>query len=149
MGKPTKEFAAQVQALFAEVEKRKAAIAAAENPTCFVTNGNFRYSNDGAIHNLKSVRHIPQLVDMVVFLLTRKNAHEEACKLLETESSCNWLSVSVDHWISDIKIRVTQLSISDRKAALANLEEKLRKLAPKEVTDAMEMAEITKALNGL
>jgi hypothetical protein len=124
-----KELDLQVKSLYEQVQQKKAALETAEKPNPYNTDGNFRYSKDGAIYNLLSVRHVDQLIDMLSFLVGKQQFHEAACKLAGIETKCLWLAVDVNVWQGDICTRITQLTMASKKAELAALEQDLLEIA--------------------
>lgn len=128
-----KDLDATVEKLYAQVQLKKEALKTAEKPNPYNTDCNFRYAHDGAIYNLMSVRHVTQLVEMLAFLIGKQANHAEACKMAGVDVPCNWLSVEVSVWQADIVTRITQLTLSTKKAELANLEKDLLELANPEM----------------
>jgi hypothetical protein len=135
----------QVRELYATVQKQKSEIASAEKGT-YVTDGQFRYSNNSQVHDLRLVRHTNQLQEMAAFLLGKQRDFVEAGKLLGVENKFTWYGATVDQWVSDLKVRATQIDLVNRKAKLAELESKLLRIADAEFIAELELESIKAAL---
>lgn len=135
----------QVRSLYATVQTKKAQIASAEKGT-YVTDGQFRYSNNSQLYDIRTVRHTNQLQEMLAFLLGKQRDFVDAGKLLGVENDFTWFGATVDQWTSDFKVRSTQINIVKRKAELQELEAKLLRIASPEFLAELELAEITAAL---
>lgn len=135
----------QVKTLYATVQTQKAQIASAEKGT-YVTDGQFRYSNNSQLYDIRTVRHTNQLQEMLAFLLGKQRDFVEAGKLLGVENEFTWFGAAVDQWASDFKVRSTQINIVKRKAELQELEAKLLRIASPEFLAELELEQIKAAL---
>jgi hypothetical protein len=120
-----------VKELFDVIQEKKAAIAKAEKPT-WETNCAFRYgkesSNSTNIHVCSSVE---ELLEILTFLVTRKDAYDTAQKLLGTSIKFKWFGYTFGEWLADIKTRMDKIEISNKKKELEELEGRLDKLYEK------------------
>jgi hypothetical protein len=65
--------------------------------------------------------------------------------VLEIEETFDWQGASVKQWISDVKIRVTQLSIVNKRTELKTMREKLLRMDTSLLAE-IELEEMEKAL---
>ena len=134
----------QVKALYEKVQAKKAAIVNAEK-SHFLTDGFFKFSQVGNTTDLKVVRNVSALVDIVAFLYARSDAHKRATEFLNVVTEDNWLSAPISAWLEDCKTRSIQLNIAAERTKLRSLEESLLRLSPK-LAQQVELDEIVKAL---
>ena len=140
----------QVKALLDIVNKKKAEITAFP-PTSYslnwVTNCVFKYNiNNNDLINVQTANQ-KQLIDILIFLLRYEHFHKEACNRLGITDECVWLGYSVNQWETDLKTRLSRLSISTKKSELATLEKRLNNLMSADLKTQLELNEITKLLN--
>lgn len=136
-----------VQELFNVVQVKKEAIAKAEKPS-WLTNCAFRYNKEtSASINLQVCSDIEELLNILGFLIEKKNNFEEAQKLLNTSLTFKWLGFSFDQWLSDIKTRIDKIQINSKKKELEDLETRLDKLISPELKAKLELEEIQKLLS--
>ena len=135
-----------VKGLFNIIQEKKAAIAKAEKPT-WETNCAFRYGKESSVStNIHVCGSVEELLEMLTFLVTRKDAYDTAQKLLGTSIKFKWFGYTFGEWLSDIKTRLDKIEISNKKKELEELEARLDKLVSKEMREALELEEIKKLL---
>lgn len=133
----------QVEALYAEVQKRKAEIQAVSREQ-YVTNCLFRSNGQGEMVDIRTIRYISKIQEHVAFLMGRKRDFDEAGKVLGLSSPAEfqWYNVTYEQWINDFKIAATRIELVERKEKLARLEEKLLKISSPEFLKALQLKEI-------
>ena len=138
-----------VKALFDKVQAKKLAIQNAEKPN-WQTSGSFGYNAHSAHDriNIQTVTDPRKLIEVLAFLKDRAKNYVEAATELSLDADFKWLSFTVDEWKSDLQTRANQLSIQAKKKELTELENRLNALISPELKAQMELAEISKALEG-
>ena len=112
-----------VQELTKIVNEKKTAIAKAERPN-WNTNCAFRYSKDSAASiNLQVCGNVEDLVNILGFLCEKRNAFNEAQKIIGTNLEFKWFNFTFDDWAEDIKTRIDKIEITTKKKELEMLEE--------------------------
>lgn len=137
-----------VKQLFDSVQAKKLAIEKAEKP-CWQTSCNFGFSADSA-HERKDIRILNdtrKIVDMLAFLMDRKEKSERAANELGVDYSFSWLGFSLEEWKSDFQTRINQISIQERKRELAEIEARLNAIISPELKAKMELEVLTELLN--
>jgi hypothetical protein len=135
-----------VQELTKHVNDKKAAIAKAEKPN-WNTNCAFRYSKDSSASiNLQVCGVVEELVYILGFLCEKRNAFNEAQKIIGTNLEFKWFGYTFDDWAEDIQTRINKIEITAKKKELEMLEERLNKLISPELRAQMELEEIRKSL---
>lgn len=135
-----------VQELTKIVNDKKAAIAKAERPN-WRTNCAFRYNKDSSASiNLQVCNVVEDLVYILGFLVEKRNAFNEAQKIIGTNLEFKWFGFTFDDWSEDIKTRVDKIEITYKKKELEMLEERLDKLISPELRAQMELEDIKKTL---
>jgi hypothetical protein len=136
----------QVQDLFDVVQAKKVEISKAEKPV-WQTNCSFGYDKiSSARINLRTVNDINELVSILAFIIAKERDFIEASKIVDVEVKFEWFGFSKDDWANDIKARVSQIQLVNKKRQLEDYESRLNKLVSKEVREQMELAEIMKGL---
>lgn len=136
----------QVQELFKIVQQKKAEIIKAEKPN-WLTNCSFGYNKDSsARQNIQVVSDVEELISILGFLIEKEKGFDAAQQVLGTSETFKWLGFTVEEWQSDIQTRINKIQISKKKKELDAIETKLNSLVSKEMREALELAEITKAL---
>ena len=138
----------QVQELFDVVQRQKAEISKAEKPT-WQTNCSFGFDKSTSSRtNLRTVSDVNDLVNILAFLLGKERDINEANQILGVTTEFEWFGFSKTDWVSDLKTRASQITLSKRKKELEEYEIRLNRLVSKEVREQMELAEIMKGLQG-
>lgn len=138
----------KIQELFKIVQKKKEEIIQAEKPNWF-TNLSFGYDKSSSQRtNIQVVSDVNELVNIVGFIIDKKESFDKAQKLLGTNEKFTWLGYSDTEWISDIKTRINKIQISKKKHELNELENRLSSLISPELRAQMELEEISKLLEG-
>jgi hypothetical protein len=137
----------KVKALFISVQEKKLAIEKAERP-CWKTSGNFGYSSNSAHDrtNIQTLTDTRKLVEMLAFLLERKEKSENAASELGVNYNFTWLGFTVDEWKSDFQTRVNQISIQEKRKELAEIEARLNAIISPELKAQMELDAISELL---
>lgn len=139
---------AQVQELLDIVKTQKAELNKAEKPN-WVTNCSFSYDkNSGNRINIRTVSTVHELINMLGYLIGLNKNLIEAKQILGVEAELEWLGFSFDDWTSDIKSRVSQLQINEKKEKLLHNEARLQLLVSQQTKDEQELAELMKELKG-
>lgn len=120
---------AQVKALYQKVQEQREKVLKAEKGS-YVTDGIFRYSESGAVTDVKIVRDKRKLRDMLAFLLERDSFQTEASTRLGMTVETTWLGATTEQWENDFKVRATQLDIVAEKSKLNMIETELFKMCP-------------------
>jgi hypothetical protein len=137
-----------VKELFNQVQEKKLAIEKAERP-CWQTNGNFGYSANSAHDrtNIQTLTDVRKVVDMLAFLIDRKEKSQKAAEELGVKYSFTWLGFTVDEWKSDFQTRVNQISIQEKRKELAEIEARLNAIISPELKAQMELEALTELLS--
>lgn len=136
----------EIKALYEKIQLKKAALNAA-NDNRYVTNCEFRYSPTGVVKDIRTVRTVNELIEMMSFLIARNATNIEAAQKLGVEPpKFTWLGATEDQWANDLKIRATQINLISAKAELNDLEQKLLKIASPEFLQELELESIKAAL---
>jgi len=133
-----------VQELFEVVRKRQKEIEETERAK-WLTNCSFPFDTNTRV-NLQVVSSEEQIVEMLSFLLAKKEFHSKACKELDVKVPFKWHNFIYEDWLSDFKTRINKIQIKIKKEELANLENRLDKLISKEMREQMELEAIKKEL---
>ena len=137
----------QVTALLDIVNKKKAEITALEVKPNWVTNCTFKWFVDNStVVNIQTIKE-QQILDILVCLLNKEVMHTRATEILGLDLKFTYLGYTLDEWTTDLKTRLSRLSISTKKAELATLEERLNNLMSADLKTQLELNEITKLLN--
>ncbi len=138
----------QVEALFAEVQKRKAEINSATKEQ-YVTNCMFQFSNASETIDIRTIRFPNKVQEYVAFLIGRFRDYEDAAKLLgiDPPKEFTWYGATFNEWVNDFKIRATILDLTAKKEKLFKMEEKLLKIASPEFLQALQLKEIQAELD--
>jgi hypothetical protein len=133
-----------VQELFNVVQIKKIEIAKAEKPN-WETNCVFRYNKDSSVNtNLQVCNNVEDLVNILGFLIEKKNSFDAAQKILGTKLKFQWSGFSFENWSSDLKSTVAKIEIKFKKKELEILEVRLNGLVSKEMREQLELEEIRK-----
>ncbi len=138
----------QVLNLFNTVRQRQQAIAASEKPqwTTTCTIGTNPDSVTDRI-NIMTVTDATKLVDMLGFLLQRRDYFNKAEELLGFKAGAfKWMSYTVEQWTKDFKTRLAQIELTAKRAELKTLEARLDKLITTDQRRELELAAIQKEM---
>lgn len=140
----TKEQA--IDALFVQLELKKAEVALANKPV-YITGGGFRYSEGMSSQiDITTARDERKLIEVVAFLKERAKSYDEAAVELGCDSKFTWLGFSPEEWTADCQTRVNVLQIAKKKAELAALEIRINKVVPQDIREARELVALQKEL---
>lgn len=136
-----------IQTLLEVVQQKRAEIQSAENPVR-KTNMTFKFdplSTQSISLNVE--QKVSVLINILAFLLSREAEFNRAAQMLGVSGETfKWCGFTLEDWHHDIQARVTKLDIKQRKAELAELEERLSKLISPELRTRMEIESISKQL---
>lgn len=134
---------------YAKIVAAKAKLESAEKGR-FETSGEFRFSESSAIVNIKGITNTDKLITIAKFLLQQKNLHAEACKELDIKASePTWLGVKVEKWLSDVKVRATQVNMIEKKAAIEKMEQKILTIVSKEFLQKLALEELKSGFDSI
>lgn len=120
----------QIRTLFEKVQAKKAEIASAEAGR-FVTDGLFKFGSNTRVIDLKTEKNVDALTDIMAFLLEKESYSNVAAKRLGLPTEpFKWMGATVSQWESDLKTRITQLQLTQRRCELKKAEEDLLKISP-------------------
>lgn len=138
----------KVKDLFKVVQGKKEEIEKIQNP-CWNTSRTFGFTaNSGHDRiDIGIITDTRKLVEMLSFLIDRKEKSEKAAKRLDVKYEFSWLGFSLDEWEEDFKTRVNQIQIQEKRKELSNLEARLNAIISPELKAEMELQSIQKALN--
>jgi hypothetical protein len=137
----------KVKALFASVQEKKIAIEKAERPV-WMTGGQFSYSANSAHDriNIQTITDVRKIVEVLAFLIDRKEKSENAAKELGVDYNFTWLGFTVPEWKNDLQTRVNQISIQEKRKELAEIEARLNAIISPELKAQMELEAISALL---
>lgn len=126
----SKEKKKLIQAMYDEVQVKKANLLAAETPH-YKTNGLFKQDQRSAAVDIKVLRSTEEIEDIAMFLSSRSDLRNKVRKELGlSELPLVHQSVSITDWMYDLKIRVTQIEKTKIAADIAAMETELKRLSP-------------------
>lgn len=133
--------------LFNKVRDKQREINQAEKPK-WVTSCTIGQNPDSVNDrvNIQTVTDVDKLIHLFSFIEQKRKDHYDTCLQLSLKRHFKWMGYSAEEWKADIKTRVDQLSINEKKRELSALEERLEKLISTEQRREMELAEIQKML---
>lgn len=134
--------------LLAKVKEKKKEIAAAERPK-WETNLTIGFNPDNVSDrmNIQTVTDIGKLVDLYAFLMGKEDGWAHANKELEIRGvEMRYMGSSIQSWKNDIKLRIQQLDISNKRRELEKLESRLDGLMTTEQKRAIALEEIQNLL---
>lgn len=134
--------------LLAKIKSKKAEIASIERPSYKTSCTVGTDLNRSDRINLQVVTDINVLVDLYAFLTAKEEAEKLAAKELGVNVSTSWMGYSFKLWKEDIKARVSYLGVAAKKKELDLLEKRVDSLVTVEQRREMELAAITKELEG-
>lgn len=135
-----------VDALFAQLQKKKAQIAKTERSN-WLTNCSFSYNREGGSRiNLQTISDVEEITNMLASLLESATAYNEAKRILNTEGTFKWLGFTVDEWTADFQTRINKISVAKLKKEYEVIEARIDKLVSVEKREEMEIAALSKEL---
>ncbi len=142
----SKEKDTIVEALFAELQKQKAAIAKTEKPN-WLTNCSFSFTRNGSDRtNIQTVSDVEILVEMLTALLEKADAYEKAKKVMGTTGTFQWQGFTVEEWTADFQTRKNKIEVTKLKTKQTDLEARINKLVSPEKREAMEIEALKKEM---
>lgn len=136
----------QVQELIKVVAQQKKEISNIERYSPF-THNIFKYDEHSKVISLHTINDTNTLVEILSFLLQKKNMCEESAKLLDIKDyEFKWQNFTFDEWKYDILARKNKIEISIKKATLKKLETRLEELKSPELKNQLELEDIKKTL---
>jgi len=136
-----------IQNLIKVAEEKKREISKIEKPT-WKTNCSFKVDNNSnATFNLKVVSGVTQLSEMLGMLVRGHMGNLEAHKLLGLDvTEIQYNGFSYEDWVSDFISRKNILLVSQEKAKLTVIQNRLYALTSAEMKEKLELEAITKEL---
>lgn len=135
----------QTLELIETIKKQKAEISSLEKPR-FKTNLSFQYIEGVASQsvNLQTTRDVRTLLMVAAFIEERCNFYASAAHHLEVDNPPNfqWQGFTDVEWLHDISLLIKRTQISEKKAKLEALEERLNKVISPELRAKMELEAI-------
>lgn len=136
--------------LFNKVKQKQKEIASVEKPK-WKTHCSFSTdSNSDAIKdrvNIQTIADINRLVDIYGFLCHKQELFLKSAKALGVKvAGFKWMGFSLNDWEDDIKARIDQVGVTQKKEELKALEKRLDALITTEQRREMELAAIQKEL---
>jgi hypothetical protein len=136
--------------LIAEVNRQKEEIGKAERPV-WATNCSFTFAFAGKTNdvfnsfNLHVVKDMQLLIRMASFIVATEKSYSETLQLLAIENipEFKWDGFSKNDWLADIKLRINQIQIEEKKKKLAELEKRLNAIISPELKAQMEIEAIS------
>lgn len=139
----------RVKALFDVVRARREEIAKIENPS-WVTNCNFNYDpNASGVHtqsNIQTIKEVPALVRILAFLLAQEEYFNKAADILLVDDEFRWGGYTTAQWRQDINTRISKIRVSEKKAELKKLEDRLNAILSPELKAQLELEAIEREL---
>lgn len=134
--------------LLQKVKQKKEEIAKASKKPVWKTNCTIGYDPENANRiNIMTVRDVQKLADIYAFLLQREQYIEKAYKELSiNDDLLVYMGYSIDDWKNDLRARVNQLSVEQKKKELDELDRRINSLVSPEQRREMELAELQKVL---
>lgn len=134
--------------LFAKAQEKQREIEKTEKPK-WLTSCTIGYNPDIVTDriNIQTVTDINKLIELYGFVLTKVGAWDVACEDLEMSIPFKYMGFSGNAWLSDIKARIKQVGVNEKKKELATLQARLDKLITTEQRRELELAEIQKLLD--
>ena len=115
----------QIRALYTKVQEQKLALENAAKGT-YCTDGMFKFGSNTPEINIKTVRQVDKLVEMLSFMIDKNKSNDKACDILGvTSTEFTWCGASIENWIVDFKTRIAQINTVDQKQKLAKAEAQL------------------------
>ena len=133
-----------------DVSKLKEEIQTIEKPN-WITNCNYQAEVGLSTQNIHVISDVNKLIQIMGKLIENERIHNEAVKELNLPKKYTFKhqDFSVNDWKNDIKLRIGQISLKEKKTILLNLEERLSKLESPELREQRELENITNELNKL
>lgn len=134
--------------LFNTVKQKQKEIAASERPqwetTC--TIGTSETDVKDRV-NIQTATDTGRLLDIATFLLIKQDYFTKAEEAIGVKGSkLKWMGYTVDQWLKDLRTRVAQIAVTDKRAELKTLEARLDALITTEQRRELELAAIQKEL---
>lgn len=126
---------------------KKLEIEGAEKPT-WHTNSLFAYDTSSSKINIRTVSSTTELVRILAFVLGKENEFNLANQILGTKEKFDFNGFTKSEWISDIKTRINQITITAKKKELEDIEKQLDGLISKERREELQLQSILAKLKG-
>lgn len=142
------EMLEKVQAKKAEIEKALSIPRWRTNCSIDVTwsclpNRDIKSSNR---INLATITDTNVILDLFSLLTQRENDQKEVAKELNIKPNLNWQAYSIDDWKKDLKDRMAQITVEQKRKELEELDKRINKLVSPEQRREMELEAIKKLL---
>lgn len=136
-----------IDQLIAIAKEKKAEIERTEKPT-WKTNCMFGTEMSSVKTNIRTVSSAGELVKIARQVISHEKDHAEANKILGTSEPFDYAGFSKQDWMDDLKTRVNQINLTEKKKELEMIEKKLDSMISKERREELELASIVKTLKG-
>jgi len=105
------------------------------------------YKINGHTVNLQVVTDVSKLVRVAADVIFAKEFHHKSCRELGLDITDTIIDgYSADQWLEDCKTRLARLQLSQKKARLQQMEDKVNTLISPEKRAALELQAIAKEL---
>lgn len=130
---------AQIKELRTKIDAKRAELG--EKPRLsYETNGVLPL--DGNKFNLNTLRDLAACVDLASQLIVRKEAQDKANEVLGTNVQIDFGSYTIDQWLRDIKLRVSQMNWEHENKKLQAMDAKLADLLSEDAKTAEALSNI-------
>lgn len=132
--------------LIAQIKAKKEGIAKAKKKPEYRTNCHFFYNGD--LINIQATSDVVKLINIVGFLIQKKNSYLEAVKFLNLDNPPDfiWQNHSAEDWINDLEIKIKKIQVIAEEKKLESLEERLNRIVSPEKRAELELEAIENEL---
>ncbi len=129
------------------LKEKKKEISATEKAS-WLTHCSFSENSNSVDNrvNIQTITDVNKLVDIYGFILTRYSFWIQSCENLKISLPFRWMGYSFLNWESDIKTRISQIGLAEKRKELNILENRLDALITVDQRRVMELEDITKQL---
>ena len=133
--------------LLNKVEEKKKEIGASERPS-WITHCSFGVNPSNAAErvNLQVVTDISILTSVYATLAVAERAFKQAANELGVKVDFKWQGFAFEEWVADIKMRINQLQLKNKRDDLAKLESRVNALVSQEQRRDLELKKLVAEL---
>lgn len=133
--------------LLNKVEQKKKEIGASERPS-WITHCSFGVNPSNAADrvNLQVVTDVSILTSVYATLAVAERAFGQAAKDLDLKVEFKWQGFTFEEWVTDIKMRINQLQLKNKRDDLAKLEARVNALVSQEQRRELELKKLVAEL---
>ena len=109
------------------------------------TNGKFKYNpHANWEERIFHIDDISKLIEISSFLISKQTGYVNATKVLELNQypEFKWMGYTVEEWVHDIKLRIEDISNSEKFHKLVSYKKQLEEYQSKEMKAAILLKEI-------